>query len=114
MLFDNGFKALIIDVVVCNAVFEAVFLIVVYLDTLSTTTVKQGNCSPLFLQDSILSTSKWPNSLRLLASIGLTDISILFSIFFPVPILLGRFPLFLETLPNFLHLILSIRNLDFF
>ena len=106
----NGFKAEIMDLVVALAVFEAVFLILTNLETLSTTTVKQGSVSPLFLQDSTLSASKCPNSVLLSASIGLSDISILLGIFFPVPILLGRSPLLFVILPNFLRK----RNCDKF
>ena len=92
-LFLNGFKAATIDLVVALAVFEAVFLMLTNFETRSTTTVKQDNCCPLILQNSILSASKCPNSVRLSASIGLSDIFTLLGIFFPVPILFGRSPL---------------------
>ena len=58
----NGFKAEIMDLVVALAVFAAIFLMLTNLETRSTTTVKQDNCFPLILQDSILSASKCPNS----------------------------------------------------
>ena len=48
-LFANSINAVTINLVIVFAVFETVFLICTYLETRSTTTVKQGNVSPLFL-----------------------------------------------------------------
>ena len=104
MLFLNGFNAATIDVEVACAVFEAVFLINVYLVALSTNTVKQAFVLPLQAQDTTLSASKCPNSSLLFASSSLNETSILFGIFFPVP-MYENLLFFFDFLPCFLQLV---------